>query len=437
MRTLPVVILVVVPCLALALIPVAVAGQSAFPLLKTYQLGAANYDSRISGVSLYPADGRYLVVSGREYQGFSVVDTQSWSMVAGLESGFASWISFSPDWARAALYEGVFETGTWHKLWGFGGSQGLLNSVNWQPFSPDGALLVCPGKPITLWDVATGCLEQKLYLREERIPMTLMFTDDGSEVFAAWSSDNVIEIAAWDALTGAPLPSIVTSIRIATLMGLLGGTPGTFSADGHLLAVRDGDSIWLADTATGATVGSFSAEQAGDFIAGFSFVDGSKLLASGTSREVALFSVPSGRRVATFAGDPSGLSAFGVSSDGKRLAVGGRSGRVDVYDISALGSYSCSGFRISKVDCDKGCVTIKNTTTEPLDLLGWKISDGDKSFAFPTSLVVEPGATYVVCPSVYNSSGSSRGLTIDETDEEISLYSPEICGGSRESRKSQ
>lgn len=73
----------------------------------------------------------------------------------------------------------------------------------------------------------------------------------------------------------------------------------------------------------------------------------------------------------------------------------------------------------------------------PLELLGWRTSDGAKSFTFPSSVEVAGGESYVLCPDVYNPSKSSRGLRIDETDTAVSLHSPEICGGTKESTKRQ
>ena len=430
MRTRCVAIFAVLSLAAGVCASVVCSAQTVFPLVKTYQLAAANYESRISGVTLYPADGRYLILSQRDYGGLVVIDTQTWSPIASLDDGFANWISFNADWSKAAFYQGVYDTSTWRKVWDFGGLGGLLNSVTWQPFSPDGTLLVCPGMPITLWNVATGALRQRLYLLRETPPLALAYAANGTKILAAWNNEGGLEIAAFETAAGALLPSVTTSVR-----GWFSGA--AFTPDATLLAVQDRNKITLVDVATGATISGFSTAQNEDAIRGLNFVADGRLLVSGVATFVTLSAVPSGRQVATFAGDPMGLTALGVSADGRRLAIGGRTGRADVYDISAILPYSCSGFAISKVDWAKGCVTIKNTTAQSLDLLGWRISDGEKSFTFETSIPVAAGDNYVACRAVYNSSGSSRGLTIDTSDEQVVLYSPEICGNTKESTKRQ
>jgi WD40 repeat protein len=429
----------VVLFLALVLIPVSGMGQSPFPLVRTYQIGASNYESQISAVTFYPADGRYLILSRQDYGGFSVVDTQSWTVVASVADVFANWISFNGAWSLAALYPGVFETGTWHRVWGFDSLNGLLNSVTWQPFSPDGTLLACPGMPITTWNVKAGTLVQKFYLPKETTPLALAFIQSATKLLAVWNDGGKLKLALWETETGTSLPSI--------------GSPvieypewATFSPDGSLLAVSQGGlmrifsrevAIVVVDVASGSTVAGFSAEAGGEIRPGVAFINGNRFLVSGGKDTVSILTIPGGRQVATFQGDPAGLTAFGVSSDGRLLAVGGLTGRVDIWDISALNAYACSGLTISKVDWAKGCVTIKNTTSGPLDLIGWRISDGDRSSTFEASVPVAAGGTYVACQAVYNPSKSSRGLTIDTSDEQVVLYSPEICGGTKESTKRQ
>jgi len=100
-----------------------------------------------------------------------------------------------------------------------------------------------------------------------------------------------------------------------------------------------------------------------------------------------------------------------------------------------VGESACSGFRISKVDWRKGCITLTNKTATPLGLLGWTISDGEGSYTFAASVTVAPGATYSVCPEVYNPGRSKKGLYLDDADQDVTLYAPEICGGMKESTK--
>jgi WD40 repeat protein len=80
---------------------------------------------------------------------------------------------------------------------------------------------------------------------------------------------------------------------------------------------------------------------------------------------VELYVAASGKRIAAMEGDPVVVSGAAVSPDGTKLVSIGETGRLVVWDMSALNAYSCSGFTISKVDWAKGCITIKNTTSGP------------------------------------------------------------------------
>ena len=296
-------------------------------------------------------------------------------------------------------------------------------------FSPDGTLfaLATDKYQIQLWDVATWQEIRSFYLPGSNGVWSLEFTSDGRTLVASgW-----IESSVWNVATGDMVRRLSYN-----------GYGGRLSPDGQKLAFFAGPGAGIVpgeaqilDLVSGSMVDRFPiGDMTGQW---FEFTPNGRFLVVPNGVKVSIFSFPKGSLIASLDGDPSKVRAVAVSENGNYVASIGVTGRVCVWDISALNSYACTGFTISNVDWTMGCVTIKNTTSTPLDLLGWKISDGDTSFTFPDSITVAVGETYVACPAVYNPSKSSRGLTIDETDEQVMLYSPEVCGGTKESTKRQ
>lgn len=92
-------------------------------------------------------------------------------------------------------------------------------------------------------------------------------------------------------------------------------------------------------------------------------------------------------------------------------------------------SSSCAAFRVSGVDPIGECITLRNTSTTPADLAGWTLSDGEGSYTFATSIIVPASETYTVCIAVYNPSGNTRGLYLNNSSDQVYLYSPAECGG--------
>jgi WD40 repeat protein len=370
----------------------------------------------------FSPNGDQLVIRAHD---IAMYDTATWGLARTLPEVGADMV-FSPDGLLLASDTGIVAVGSGSSVWRQGG---------YKAFSPDGSLIATGGDPTQVWSVGTWGHKSDLYFATSTSPAVMAFSQDGSVLYALSPGFGSAELVSWNTETGARL----SSTPVATVA--YGHNEYVdVSLDGRLFASQREPTAYAMgvwEMASGAFVASLANKTHYPWPNGVEIISTGRFVAMVDNGVVRLFSVPSGRLIEEMAGDPVGVSAVAASHDGRRLAVGGRAGRVDIWDISALLSYSCSGFTISKVDWGKGCVTIKNTNTGPLDLNGWRISDGDKSFTFPASLIIEPGAIYAVCPSVYNPSGSSRGLTIDESDEDVSLYSPEICGGAKESTKRQ
>lgn len=398
---------VVALCLCLGSLALAAQGDSPFILVRTLHVGEGVTDLCFSPI------GDCLVIAA---QATEIFDTANWNLTKSFPSA-SSDLVFSPDGSLLAERDSVIEVASGGTVWS--GDAGL------PLFSADGSLLFVGSDNTAVWNVGTWNQADKLHSPAPLRPVAMALNPEGTALYVVELGEERVVVDKWDIHTGSFLSSSAYSIWDWAAL-----SSGELFVSGHGLAV----SAWNVDSAVlvssfATLVGPLSQSVAG--LTDIQLVASGRFAAAAVGSVIYLVSVPNGAIVTTLPGDPAGVTALAASIDGTRLAAGGRSGRVDIWDISPLLPYSCSGFTISKVDWQRGCATIKNTTATTLDLLGWTISDGAGSFTFAASVPVSAGESYVLCKRVYNPTNSSQGLTIDETGGAISLFCPELCGATK------
>jgi len=88
------------------------------------------------------------------------------------------------------------------------------------------------------------------------------------------------------------------------------------------------------------------------------------------------------------------------------------------------GEGTCA-FVLGYVDARGECIEIRNTANHAQDLRGWSISDGEGTYRFSGSVVIQAGESHTVCMDVYNPTKYTRGLYLNNDDDEVYLRNPE------------
>ena len=261
-------------------------------------------------------DGQYLATADRDSIDVWEAASYEIAFTFGLREVDFNGFSFSPDSRLLASGQAIWEVASQQVVH-------QLDPLGLHPaFSPDGTLLaVSGGKPIKLWDVASGELVRTFEAQENNDSFNIIFTQDG-KFLADCGHEGKIRL--WDVATG----KIVRTFSH--------GTHGdvhdiAFSPDGKYMAsVSTDNSARLWEVASGKMIQTMWHN---DGMYGVAFSpDGTMVASASCDRTVKLWDVASGRMVGSLRhGDEVTSVAF--SPDGSLLASGAYDSRVYLWGI--------------------------------------------------------------------------------------------------------
>jgi len=82
-------------------------------------------------------------------------------------------------------------------------------------------------------------------------------------------------------------------------------------------------------------------------------------------------------------------------------------------------------FMLGEVNPIGGYIAVINRSTEPLDLAGWSVSDGEGEYTFPAETVVPRFGAHRMSLNTYNPGGDPEALFLSSDSDEVFLRDPD------------
>ena len=293
----------------------------------------AKVDPVISAV--FSPDGK-LIASGGFNKKVSIWDAEKGRKIKTLDGKFdLFWsIKFSPDGRMLALPDGNFAIGLWEvesgrKIRTLSRHTGTIYSMD---FSPDGKILASAGKDtsVKLWNVETGQEIKALKGHLEAVT-SIVFSPDGKKlVSGSWNfkplsnaADKVIIV--WNVETGQIINSAGGNSDAVYSMAI--------SPDGRILATGGSKNIKLWSLVTGGQIAALEGDFPGT-IQSIAFSPSGKFLASGnTGGKMALWNVENKRLLKASKEHTGEIRTIEFSPDGRFILSGSRDGMMKLWDL--------------------------------------------------------------------------------------------------------